>query len=191
MSGRIVVIGLLTLAATAGGVGGDLPISQEQPEIASQDEDAEETADGDPGQPIDDQVSLIDWRYEDGTFVLRFDTEVPRKIVITEAVTPDSSESGSLAIKRVTLSRGNSTVRITVGAGSEGAGVVITSTEGIDQGRAAFVSTGQGSGSSSSPLAGSSSTVGWIGGSVLALLSVVGAGMYRMRSEAMEPEVAG
>lgn len=193
MSGRIVAaIGLLTLVASVTGVGGGLPVQPEQPEqpeIASQE--ASETVDDTSGQPVDGQVTLTDWQYDQGTFTLEFRTNVPREVVITEAVNTESAGSGDLAIKKITLSRGNSTVQITVGAPDGNAGVTITTTEGANQGRAAFVSAGGVSGSGSSPLAGSSATMGWIGGALLALLAVVGAGWYRMRSEAKAPEVAG
>lgn len=144
------------------------------------------------GYVVDDQVQLSDWEYRNDTFVLTFDANVPREIVLTEAISTQQAQSGQLSIRRRTLPRGESTIRMTVDRGPSGeAALTITSRQGTQQGRAVFVSTGQTESNSASPFAGTSSTAGWIGGAALALVSVVLAGSYKMRRESREPEVAG
>jgi hypothetical protein len=143
-------------------------------------------------QLVDDQVRLTDWDYENGTFVLTFDAEVPREIVLTEAVSTQQSESGRLAVRRTTLPRGESTIRMAIDRSPSGAAALtIASRQGTQQGRAVFVSTRQPRSSSSSPFAGTSSTAGWLGGAGLAPVAVVCAGAYKLRTETTEPEVAG
>jgi hypothetical protein len=143
-------------------------------------------------QVVDDQVRLTDWTYQNGTFVLIFEAEVPREIVLTEAVSTQDTQTGRLAVRRTTLPRGESTVKMAVDRGQSGAAALtIASRQGTQQGLAVFVSTSQPSSSSSSPFAGTSSTAGWLGGAGLALIAVVCAGAYKLRTETTEPEVAG
>jgi hypothetical protein len=143
---------------------------------------------------VDETLTITSWSYDEGSqeLTIEFNATRPTTVTITEAASADSGRTGELSITRERVLPGESTLTLSVSPGPVGeVAVVVTTTESVDREQGVFLSTGQDATPQPSPFAGTSPTAGWIGGASLSLVTVVLAGIYRMRREATEPEVAG
>jgi hypothetical protein len=137
-------------------------------------------------EEIDPTLRLTDWDYQDGEFVLRFDSDRSNSVTISEAAQFDEG-AGQMAIRQENLPRGEFTVTISVPERAGEAGVVITTSASINAGHGTYVSTGQ-SDDSRDPFARTSSTAGWLGGAGTVTFMTLFAARRWLHAEGDEPE---
>jgi hypothetical protein len=167
------------------------------PAVAGQedrtDTDQEHTGLDEDPIAVDETLTITSWSYDETSqeLTIQFNATRPTTVTITEAASAGDGRTGELSITRERVLPGNATVTLAVSPGPAGeAAVVVTTDESVDRKKGVFLSTGQDATPQPSPFAGTSPTAGWIGGAALSLVTVVLAGIYRMRTETMEPEVA-
>jgi len=173
---RALIALALILSVVAGGVG----------TVAAQENSTTTTEQEGPQSAVIDvgpYVTVTDYHYSGGEFVVDLHADLPTRIAISD-VLGQVEEAGAREVpsKRVMVN-GETTVRMEVGTYRGAAAVSIGTSSS-----AVYLSTGI---QPINPLAGGSATVGWIGGSALAILMFVTAALWVMRQEGGAPEVAG
>jgi hypothetical protein len=93
-------------------------------------------------EQIDTNVALIEWRYEDGAFILTFRSEAPSRITLTEAV-QFAEGTGSGRIYSNQLASGLTELTVPVPRRGGQAALTMTTPLSIQQNRYSYVSTGE------------------------------------------------
>ncbi|ELZ09406.1 hypothetical protein C479_11320 [Halovivax asiaticus JCM 14624] len=134
------------------------------------------------GTPVDEDLTLTDWEFSDGTFTLTFDLqgERPKTVTVAESTQPGEGTQAS-AIRRERLLPGENTITLTTRTAGGEAAAAITTSDSIDAGRQVTVSTGQTTGEN--PFAPFGGTSGVLSGVGLSMLMSGGAAAWVLRSE--------
>lgn len=129
-------------------------------------------------------VDLVAWEYDAkaGEMVLTFRAQSPTDVVVSDALGPIANEGVSEIPKRKFTIRGERTVRMAVTKYRSSAAVAVSTRQ-----TSIYVSTGISIGN---PFEGGSPTVGWFGGSAVAVLMFVSAGYWTLSRESVEPRKA-
>lgn len=126
----------LALALGGGAVAAqDNATNQTQPNVSVQAQ---------PGDPIDEDLTLVSWEYSGGTFSLTFDLDGdrPKQATISEATQPGEGAS-QFAIRQERLLPGESTLTLTTRTQGGEAAVSITTADSLADGHGLVVSTGE------------------------------------------------
>lgn len=176
MKRALLALTLILSVVAGGGVGS----------VAAQAQENSTTTDQGPDSAVIDvgpHVTVTDYSYAGGEFRVTLDADVPTRVAIAD-VLGSVQEAGARAVptKRIMV-EGETTVRMDVGTYRGAAAVSIGTSSS-----AVYLSTGI---QPINPLEGGSATVGWVGGSALAILMFVVAALWVKRQEGGAPEVAG
>lgn len=134
---------------------------------------------------VDPVTRVVSWDYSDGTFEIVFETDVPQLITLSES--PDVEEgAGTFNIKQVRAPPGRTRVEIGAGKDAGAAVVTITTSQCIRSGSCPYISTGERS--SGSPFKRTSSSAGWLGGTLVTAAMVATAAYRRKNKEQKGPE---
>lgn len=127
-------------------------------------------------------VTLLGWHYDGDTMHVAVEASYPVPVSITDSYAGLDARGVSELPERETMVSGRETLHINT---EEYHGESAVS---VGAGRSFRVNTGMAT--FGNPFAGGNPTVGWLGGSVLAVGMFVGAGAYVLRQEGGAPKVA-
>lgn len=118
---------------------GDLEDEDDQDDLEEQEEN--ETV----GTPIDENVRVASWRFEDGMFSITLANDGRRPVQATISESTQGTEgANTFSIQRERLLPGETTITMSPRTAGEGAAAVtITTPDSIDEGRGVEISTGQ------------------------------------------------
>lgn len=130
---------------------------------------------------VDEDITLTDWSYSDGSFTLTFENsgERPKRVTISEA-TQGEEGAQQFNIKRERLLPGETTIRLRAPPVGGEAAAGITTSDSIAEGGGVKVSTGKQGGD---PFAGFGGTSGVLSGSGLAVVMAGLAAWWVLRHE--------
>lgn len=173
---RFLLLSVLVAVALLGGAGmaaANTPENQSQPNVTETSEIS--------GDPIDDDLTLREWSYSSGTFLLTFenDADRPKIATITEATQPgEGAQRYSISQER--LSPGESTVSFSSRSHSGEAAASITTADSIASGHGLTISTGsQGGDDPFAPFGGTSGVFSGVGLSIIMSGSAAGWVLWR------------
>jgi len=134
-------------AALVGVLAALLAVSALPMPIAAQENATNATDRPEVQQWVDEEIGITGWEYRDGSFVLtlRHTGERPRTVTMVESVQRREG-MGDISVAQRRVLPGENTLTIVIPRRNGEAGMSITTGEGLNQGRGAFVSTGQKSG---------------------------------------------
>lgn len=120
------------------------------------------------GQPIDEDVSLKDWSYSDGTFTLTFENtgERPASVTLTESTQPDEG-AYQFTIREERLLPGETTITMNTKISGGESAVSITTQQSRADGSGIVVSTGQQGANPFAPFGGTSGVLSGVGLSIV------------------------
>ena len=134
---------------------------------------------------VDPVTRVVSWDYSDGSFSIVFETDVPQLITLSE--NPDVEEgAGTFNVKQVRAPAGRTRVEIGATADAGAAVVTITTSQCIRAGSCPYLSTGERD--SGSPFQRTSSSAGWLGGTLVTAVMVATAAYRRKNKEQDGPE---
>lgn len=175
---RIFTFAIVVALALAVGMGGAIAETNESIDDQDELEDA-------GGTPIDEDVTLVDWSEDDGTFSLTFenDRDRPKTITLTESTQPDEGAQ-SMAIRQERLLSGETTISITTQVRGGAAAVSVTTSDSIANGQGTVISTGeQDSGDDPfAPFGGTSGVFSGVGLSIVMSAGAAGWVLWREES---------
>mgnify|MGYP000468813069 CR=1 FL=1 len=136
------------------------------------------------GQPVmldvGEHVTVHRYWYENGEFHIVLSSNIATLVSVTDSMAGIKDSGGTtVPFRRVTVD-GQTEVVMDVTEYRGGAAVSVGTSDGLVR-----LSTGV---SPANPFAGSSPTMGWLGGGGIAILSFIGAGIWVIRKESGEPE---
>ncbi|MFB6120974.1 MAG: hypothetical protein ABEJ68_07670 [Halobacteriaceae archaeon] len=174
----------LLLAVVAGaGVG---TVAAQENSTTSTPTPSDGTGETGPNQTVirvGPHLSVTDYWYDGDEMHVKLYADLPTLVSVADVLgAVDESGARRVEAKRVMV-RGETTVTMDVGEYRGAAAVSIGTSDG-----GVYLSTGI---KPINPLAGGSATVGWLGGSALAIGCFILAALWVMRQEGGAPEVAG
>lgn len=134
---------------------------------------------------VDSVTRVVSWDYQDGSFSIVFEVDVPQLVTVSES--PDVEEgAGTFNVRQVSLPRGQTRVEIGATSDAGAAVVTITTSQCIRAGSCPYISTGERD--SGSPFKRTSSSAGWLGGTLVTAAMVATAAYRRKNKEQKGPE---
>lgn len=180
MKRAVIALTLLLAVVAGGGVGS---VAAQEAENSTATTTAEDTGPDDAVIDVGPYVTVTDYHYSGGEFVVTLHADLPTRVAIADVLgSVQDAGAREVPTKRVMVN-GETRVRMQVGT-YRGAAAVSVGTANS----AVYLSTGI---QPINPLAGGSATVGWVGGSVLAISMFIAAAIWVIRQEGGAPEVAG
>lgn len=121
---------------------------------------------------VDSDVRVSEWSFSDGEFHLELEADRPKVVTMTESIQQVEGAT-SISIEEQRVLTGTNEVVVPVEPAGGEAALIISTSESLDNGEATVISTGINDGSL--PFAGTSATMGWVGGAatVMFLFAVV------------------
>ncbi|SDM46896.1 hypothetical protein SAMN04487949_1767 [Halogranum gelatinilyticum] len=123
-------------------------------------------------QVIGPLTRITEWDYSDGTFRLTIEAKAPTLLTVTEAVTSDSSGTGTGTLVRKRLSKGTNVVRINVQDSSNPA-LSLTTPGSIENNEYAWVKVETSSSLIGGPFDGTDVRDAAIGGALAIVIAVL------------------
>lgn len=140
-----------------------------------------------PGEALDEQTSLSNWRFEDGKFILTFEYlgERPRTVTLSESA---QGARGTLrfATRDERLLPGTNTITMTTMIQGGESAVSMTTAQSREQGYGIAISTGQQGQDPFAPYGGTSGVLSGVGISVLLSGGAAGWVIWREESGVIE-----